>query len=106
MTARGLTSSVRVGVGLAWGLAVAVLAYAAVRLVDVVLFPEPNPVVVIWTDRSRFLWRALIATYLGGAAVFGGLAMASRSPERLPIWLERVILWAGACLILQTIFAP
>lgn len=106
MTARGLTSSVRVAIGLAWGLAVTVLAYVAVRLVDVVLFPEPNPIVVIWTDRSRFLWRVLIAIYLGGAAVFSGTAMAARSPEHVPIWLERMILWAGACLILQTIFAP
>jgi hypothetical protein len=90
----------------AFGLALTVIAYAAVRLVDVLLFPEPNPVVVIWTDRSRFLWRALIATYLGGAGVFAGFAVTSRAPERVHLWLAKVLLLAGGCLLLQTVLAP
>jgi len=82
------------------------MAYAAVRLVDVFLFPEPNPAVVIWTDRSRFLWRALIATYLGGAAVFGGYGMALRYPHDAHVWLKRVVFWAGGCLLVQAVLAP
>lgn len=96
----------RLAIALGFGLAISVLAYAAVRIMDVVLFPEPNPVVVIWTDRSRFLWRALIAMYLGGASVFGGYSLAVRNPEAAPSRLSRVVLLAGVCLLGQTVFAP
>ena len=99
-------TAARVLFAFAFGLAMTALAYVAVRLVDVVLFPEPNPVVVIWTDRSRFLWRALIAAYLGGASVFGGYSLALRTPETSAAWLERAISWAGGCLLAQAILAP
>lgn len=102
----GPTSVERLAMACAFGLGLATFAYAAVRVVDVVLFPEPNPVVVIWTDRSRFLWRAVIATYLGGAGAFGGYSLAHKTPERAPVWLERIILLSGATLLLQVIFAP
>jgi hypothetical protein len=90
----------------AFGLAVTAVAYAAVRVLDVVLYPEPNPVVVIWTDRSRFIWRALIATYLGGASVFAGYGLALRTPETAFSWLERMALLAGGCLLAQAILVP
>lgn len=96
----------RLCIALVFGLCVANLAYAAVRILDVVLFPEPNPVVVIWTDRSRFVWRAAIALYLGGASVFGGYRLALQTSPAFFSWLERSILVAGAGLLLQAIFAP
>ena len=106
MSQRIVSFSERLTSALGFGLAISVLAYAAVRMLDVVLFPEPNPIVVIWTDRSRFLWRALIATYLGGASVFGGYSLAVRNPDVVPLWLSRAILLAGACLLGQTLLAP
>jgi hypothetical protein len=93
-------------IAVTFGWACTIIAYVAVRLLDVALFPEPNPVVVIWTDRSRFLWRALIATYLGGAGAFAGFGVVSRAPQRAHVWLARVILAAGGCLLVQTIVAP
>ena len=96
----------KMAIGLVIGFSVAIFAYSVVRLVDVVLFPEPNPVIVVWTERSRFVWRAVIAAYLGGASVFGGYSLASRTSERVPIWLERIILAAALCLLGQSIFAP
>jgi hypothetical protein len=101
-----LSFAVRLQTAAVFGLTITAIAYVAVRLLDVVLFPEPNPVVVIWTDRSRFIWRVLIASYLGGAAVFAGYRLASRTPEDVFDWLERFIVLAGVCLLLQAIFAP
>jgi hypothetical protein len=89
-----------------FGLSIAAIAYAAVRVLDVVLYPEPNPVVVIWTDRSRFIWRMLIAAYLGGASVFGGYSLSSRTTENMFSWMEKLIVLAGACLLMQAVFAP
>lgn len=106
MNTRASSFSKRFATALAFGLTISVVAYAFVRIVDIVLFPEPNPVVVIWTDRSRFLWRALIAMYLGGASVFGGYSLVVRNPDAGPLWLSRAILVAGGCLLVQTMFAP
>ena len=44
--------------------------------------PEPNPALLIWSDRSPFLWRAAIALYLGGAPALP--PVATRSPGALP----------------------
>ena len=96
----------RLQIAAVFGLAITAIAYAAVRVLDVVLFPEPNPVVVIWTDRSRFIWRVLIAAYLGGAGAFGGYGLASRTPETIFIYTEKLVLLAGTCLLLQAVFAP
>ncbi len=96
----------RLQVAAVFGLAIAAIAYASVRVLDFVLFPEPNPVIVIWTDRSRFIWRVLIASYLGGAGAFGGYGSALRTPETIVTCTERLIFCAGACLLLQAVFAP
>jgi len=92
--------------GLAFGLAAAALAYVLLRLVESVFFPEPNPVVVIWTDRSRFGWRAMLAGYLGGAAVFGGHALAGRDAEAASLWLFRLVILGAVSLFLQGVFVP
>ena len=101
-----LSFAERLLVAAVFGLAIAAIAYAAVRILDVVLFPEPNPVVIIWTDRSRFIWRVLIASYLGGAGAFGGYSLALRTPETIFTYTERLVLLAGSCLLLQTVLAP
>jgi hypothetical protein len=81
--------------GLAFGAAAAALTYAVVRGAERAFFPEPNPVVLIWSDRSPFVWRAIIALYVGGAAVFGGFAWARRDPigtaRALPVALALAI---------------
>jgi hypothetical protein len=101
-----LSLGARLAFALALGLTVAVFAYSAVRIVDVVLFPEPNPVVVVWTDRSRFIWRAAIAAYLGGASVFGGVRLAHQTSEQASKWLERAVIIAAVCLLGQSVFVP
>lgn len=103
---RGNTFDARIIPALAFGFAVTVLAYSTIRIVDVLLFPEPNPAIVVWTDRSRFVWRALIAVYLGGASVFGGVGLARRTPDFFPVWLERIILLAASSLLGQSFFFP
>jgi hypothetical protein len=66
-------------VGIAAGAATSVLTYAALRGVERALFQEPNPAMLIWSDRNPFFWRSAIALYVGGAAVFGGYALANRA---------------------------
>jgi hypothetical protein len=93
-------------VALAFGSVLAVLAYAALRVLEITLFPEPDPAIVIWSDRSRFVWRALIAAYLGGMGVFGGYALGGRSARAAASLLPTVVLGAAVLLALQGALWP
>jgi hypothetical protein len=88
-------------VGIAVGAAGAVIAFAAVRVLERALFPEPNPAMLIWADRSPLVWRAAIALYLGGAAAFGGHALAVRSPRAAARGLLATLAVAVAAVIAQ-----
>jgi hypothetical protein len=66
-------------VAVAWGAVLALLTYAAMRVTERALFPEPNPAMLLWADHSPFTWRAAMALYFGGAGAFAGFAAAKRS---------------------------
>lgn len=88
--------------GVALGAAAAIIAYAAVRGVERAFFPEPNPALLIWSDRSPLLWRAAIALYLGGAGVFAGHGLGARSARAIGIAIPLAVLAAVA----QAALAP
>lgn len=88
----------------ATGLAAAVLAYAALRGIERAFLPEPNPALLIWSDRSAFLWRTQEALYAGGLGAFGGYALAGRQPRAR--WLPALIAAAVSALVLVTVIAP
>lgn len=92
--------------GIAAGAATSVIAYASVRVLERALFPEPNPAMLIWADRSPFVWRAAIALYLGGAAGFGGYALAVRSPATAARGLFASLVVAVAAIVAQGALRP
>jgi hypothetical protein len=96
----------RLLVALAGAGATAVIAYAAVRVLERVFLPEPNPVTLIWSERSGFLWRSLIALYCGGMSGFGGYALASSAPRASARWLRIAIGGAAVAIMLQAAIAP
>lgn len=96
----------RLLIGLAFGAAIAVIAYAIVRGVERTFFPEPNPALLIWSDRSPLVWRVVSALYVGGAGVFGGYAMASRNAPAAARWLTATITIATVAIALQAVLAP
>lgn len=85
---------------------VAVLAYAAVLPLERLLFPPPNPATVIWSVRSSFTWRVLVATYVGGMGGFGGFAAASRAPAASARWLARAVILAAAAVAITGTLLP
>lgn len=93
-------------VAIAFGVVLAALAYAALRVLEVALFPEADPAIVIWSDRSRFVWRALIAVYLGGMGAFGGYALGGRSARVAASLLPSVVLVGAGLLALQGALRP
>ena len=93
-------------VGVASGAAVAVIGYALVRAMERALFVEPNPAMLIWSDRSPFLWRAAIALYIGGAGAFGGFAAARRSTAFASRGLLALVATAAFAIVVQGVVWP
>jgi len=96
----------RLLIALASACAVAVAAYAALRICERALFPEPNPAIVIWSDRSNFVWRSLLALYMGGAGAFAGYALSARSPRAGARGLSLLIVIAATAITLQGTLVP
>jgi hypothetical protein len=96
----------RLLVALGYAFAAAVLGYAAVRVVQAAFFPEPSPAVVVWSERSSFVWRAALALYIGGMGAFGGYAAASRWPAASAQWLPRSVAAASFAIALQGTLVP
>lgn len=86
------------------GAAAAILTYAALRVIERAFYTEPNPALLIWSDRSAFLWRAQESLYAGGLGAFGGYALAGQRPRAR--WLTVLIAMAVSALVLAALIAP
>jgi hypothetical protein len=92
--------------GVAAGAAVTVVAYAFLRVIERLLFAEPNPAMLLWADPSPFVWRSVTALYLGGAGAFGGYALASRSARAAGRGLLAAVTAAVAAILVQGALFP
>jgi hypothetical protein len=81
-TAEAPARSAVAAVALALAASTSVLVYALVRAFERLALPEPNPVALVWSERSAIFWRMVIALYAGGAAAFGGVALTRSAPEK------------------------
>ena len=97
-------ASERILIALVSGGAAAILAYAILRGVERVFYAEPNPALLIWSDRSAFLWRVQQSLYAGGLGAFGGYALAA---QRIRVrWLGAALATSVSALLLQMLIAP
>jgi hypothetical protein len=102
------TPSPRARLALAFmGVCVATVAlYAVLRLVQAVLYKEPNPATVIWSAHAGYFWRAWTVAYAGSMTGFATFAAARRHPEAVC----KALLWglsvAGALIAGQGLFVP
>lgn len=97
-------SAERVLIAAATGAATAIVAYAILRGVERAFYQEPNPALLIWSDRSALLWRAQVALYAGGLGAFGGYALATFKTR--VSWLAPLIATATIALVLEAVIAP
>jgi hypothetical protein len=88
----------------ATGVAAAIVAYAILRGVERTFYTEPNPALLIWSDRSAFLWRAQESLYAGGLGAFGGYALSGLKTRVR--WLSALIVTAAGALMIQALIAP
>jgi hypothetical protein len=91
---------------IAWGLVVAVGAYAIVRAVQFFLYPDPNPATLVWSAHAGYFWRAWTVAYAGGIAAFVAFPLVRRQPEAALRALAPAIAVASTLLLLQAVFLP
>jgi hypothetical protein len=93
-------------IALAWGLVVAVGAYAVVRAIQKVVYPDPNPAALVWSAHAGFFWRVWTVAYLGGVATFVTFVVARGRTTAAARALAPAIAVAAALLVLQSVFLP
>jgi hypothetical protein len=95
-----------VAVSAAWGLVIAVGAYAIVRATQLVASPEPTPTQLVWSVHAGYFWRALTVAYAGGMSAFVLLLVARGRVEVLARALVPAIGVTTALLALQAALFP
>jgi hypothetical protein len=97
---------VAVGVALAWGMAVAVGAYALVRTVQFFLYPDPNPATLVWSAHAGFFWRSWTCAYAGAIAAFIAYVPTRRHLASSVRALGPAVAVTAVLLALQTAVFP
>jgi hypothetical protein len=91
---------------LAWGLLVAVGAYAVVRAIQFFVYPDPNPATLVWSAHAGYFWRAWTVGYAGGIATFIAFPIVRGRIERAVRALAPAVAVAAGLLALQALFLP
>jgi hypothetical protein len=99
-------TSVRLGLALLATCTTATALYAILRVAQALIFPEPDPALVIWSEHAGFFWRAWTVAYVGGMAAFLGWLASARHAKELASVLARALPIAAALLTLQALFVP
>jgi hypothetical protein len=101
---RELTTTAALAI--AWGLVVAVAAYAIVRAIQSLLLPEPNPAALVWSPHAGFFWRIWTVAYVGGFAAFVAFVVVQGRRSAAARALAPAVAIAAALLALQSVFLP
>jgi hypothetical protein len=101
-----VTATARAAASAAFGLEIATLAYAVLRLVSFVLYREPNPALVLYSLHAGYFWRAWTASYAGALAAFAFALLARHRPRAAFSALEGLLPWAALALVLQAVAVP
>ncbi len=80
--------------------------YALVRIAQALLFAEPDPALVIWSEHAGFFWRALTVGYVGGMAAFLAWMASARRADRVAEVLSRAVPACASLLAAQAILVP
>jgi hypothetical protein len=93
-------------IALAWGMSLAVAAYAVVRFIQFFLYPDPNPATLVWSAHAGFFWRCWTCVYAGGLAAFVAYVAARRNLPRTARSVGGAIAVAAVLLALQVAIFP
>jgi hypothetical protein len=97
---------VRGGLALVAGCTAAMGLYAIVRVAQALIFAEPDPALVIWSEHAGFFWRTWTVGYMGGMAALLTWMLAGRDAPRVAALLVRALPIAAGALAVQAILVP
>jgi hypothetical protein len=100
------SGAVRVAIGAIAGCTTAVALYAIIRIAQALLFSEPDPALVIWSEHAGFFWRSWTAVYVGGMIGFVAYVAAGREPERTTRALAIFVVGAALLVAVQGVLVP
>ena len=99
-------TAVTCALAVAWGLVVAVGAYAVVRAIQCLVYPAPDPAALVWSAHAGFFWRAWTVAYFGGVAAFVTFVVARGRNGAAARALAPAIAVAVTLLALQSALLP
>jgi H+/Cl- antiporter ClcA len=99
-------TAVTCAISVAWGLVVAVGAYAVVRAIQGIVYPDPDPAALVWSAHAGFFWRVWTVAYLGGVAAFVTFVVARGRTQAAARALAPAIAVAAGLLALQSALLP
>jgi len=97
---------VRGALAVVGGCTAAIALYAIVRLAQALIFVEPDPALVIWSEHAGFFWRTWTVVYVGGMAALLTWMFAGRDAPRVAAVLARALPLAAGALAAQAILVP
>ena len=100
------STAVRVALAAVAACTSATALYALLRIVQKLVFPEPDPALVIWSEHAGYFWRAWTAVYAGGMVGFVTYLVAKRAPERTARVVAIAIVVATIVLGAQGLLVP
>ncbi len=95
-----------IALGAIAGLLTTISLYALIRGVQLLLFREPNPATVIWSEHAGYFWRIWISAYAGGMAALLAGRDARKNPMRIVRMLGPLVMIAAALIAVQGLFLP
>jgi hypothetical protein len=97
---------VRLALALAGACIATVGLYAVLRLVQALLYKEPNPATVIWSAHAGYFWRVWTVAYAGAMAGFATFAAAKKHEALVSRVLVVGLSVASGLIVLQGLFVP
>ena len=106
MSGDGEPAVVRAALALVAACTTAAALYAILRIVQALIFPEPNPALVIWSEHAGFFWRVWTVFYLGGMSAFLTWLASLRHAGRVASILAAALPAAALLLAAQGLLVP
>lgn len=97
---------VRAGLAVIAGCTAAMGLYAILRIAQALIFTEPDPALVIWSEHAGFFWRTWTVGYMGGMVALLTWMLTGRDAARVAALLVRALPIATAALATQAILVP
>ena len=99
-------TSVRVALAAVAACTTSVALYALLRIVQMLLFPEPDPALVLWSEHAGYFWRAWTALYAGGMAGFVAYVASARHAARTARVLATAVVASAVAIAAQGVLIP